>query len=95
MIFDRDRTIDGLRLMRTTSIQDAETMDVIESAIFYLRADAPVECETIDIVDADTGKLLCVERFCGKCTHKLIDKDFCPHCGKQVKQSGQRWGKQE
>ena len=89
MIFDRDRTIGGLRLLKVPFQNDPEILDIIESAVFYLKSDAPVECETYNVVDEDTGRVLSVERFCGKCTHRIPDgKDFCPHCGKKVKKSG-------
>ena len=90
MILDRDQVIGGLRLLKVPFMKDAEIMDIIDSAVFYLKADAPVEPEIVKVRDADTGHLTIV-KFCGKCTHKLSDKDFCPHCGKQVKRSTQRW----
>ena len=90
MILDRDQVIGGLRLMKTMFTKDAEIMDVIESAMLYLKVDAPVECETVDVVDYETGKYLYTAQYCGKCTHKLSDKDFCPYCGKKVAGRGNR-----
>ena len=94
MILDRDQVIGGLRLLKVPFMKDAEILDIIDSAIFYLKADAPVEPEILEVRDDDTGYLTIV-KYCGKCTHKLSDKDFCPHCGKQVKRTGSRWRKQE
>ena len=94
MILDRDKVIDGLRLLKVPFMKDAEVLDIIESAVFSLKADAPVEPEVVEVRDDDTGHLTIV-KFCGKCTHKLSDKDFCPHCGKPVKRTGSRWRKQE
>ena len=89
MILDRDQVIGGLRLMKTMFTKDAEIMDVIESAMLYLKMDAPVEPEVLEVRDDDTGYLTIV-KFCGKCTHKLSDKDFCPYCGKKVAGRGNR-----
>ena len=95
MILDRDQVIDWLRLKKASFMKDEEALDIIDSAIFYLKSDAPVEPEEHEVYDEDTGRLVCVMRYCGKCMHKLSDKDFCPHCGKQVKRNGFRWRKQE
>lgn len=89
MILDRDQVIGGLRLIKVAFMKDAEVLDIIESAVFYLRADAPVEPEIVEVRDNDTGHLTIV-KFCGKCTHKLSDKGFCPHCGKKVAGHGNR-----
>ena len=87
MLLDRDQVIGGLRLIKVAFMKDAEVLDIIDSAVFYLKADAPVEPEEHEVYDEDTGRLVCVMRYCGKCTHKLSDKDFCPHCGKPVKRT--------
>ena len=47
MILDRDQVIGGLRLMKTMFTKDAEIMDFIESAMLYLKMDAPVEPEVL------------------------------------------------
>lgn len=85
MILDRDQVIGGLTLLKVPFKKDPEILDVLESAAFYLKADAPVECEEADVYDEETGRLLYRARYCGKCTHMLTEKDFCPHCGKKVK----------
>ena len=90
MILDRDQVIEGLRLLKVPFMKDAEILDIIESAVFYLKVDAPVEPEEHEVYDEDTGRLVCVMRYCGKCMHKLSDKDFCPHCGKKVAGRGNR-----
>ena len=85
MLLDRDRTIGGLAIMKVGFV-DMEIQDIFDSAIEYLKQDAPVEAEEYEVRDYDTGELLSVERFCGSCT-RLLDprKNFCPHCGKKVK----------
>ena len=85
MLLDRDRTIGGLAIMKVGFV-DMEIQDIFDSAIEYLKQDAPVEAEEHEVRDYDTGELLSVERFCGSCT-RLLDpwKNFCPHCGKKVK----------
>lgn len=89
MILGRDQTIDGLLLLKVPFMKDAEVLDIIESAVFYLKADSPAEPEVLEVRDDDTGHLT-IERFCGKCTRELSDKDFCPHCGKKVAGRGNR-----
>lgn len=85
MMLDRDRTIGGLAIMKVGFV-DMEIQDIFDSAIEYLKQDAPVEPEEREVRDYETGELLSVERFCGYCT-RLLDpqKKFCPHCGKKVK----------
>lgn len=86
MKLDRDRVIGALAIMKVTFMNDMEILDILDSAIEYLKEDAPVEPEEYDLRDNDTGKLLSVERFCGYCTRMLDEKKpFCPHCGKKVK----------
>ena len=85
MLLDRDRTIGGLAIMKVGFV-DFEIQDIFDSAIEYLKQDAPVEPEEHEVRDYDTGELLSIERFCGNCTRLLDDKkDFCPHCGKKIK----------
>lgn len=86
MMLDRDRTIGGLELLKVPFMNDMEVLDIFESAIEYLKQDAPVEAEEHEVRDYDTGKLITVERFCGRCTRWLDNRaKFCPHCGKTVK----------
>ena len=86
MLLDRDRTIGGLALLRVPHGKDWQVLDILDSAIEYLKQGAPVEPEEFNIVDEETGRLVSVVRYCGKCTRKLDDKkDFCPHCGTRIK----------
>ena len=86
MMLDRDRTIGCLSIMKVTFMHDMEVLDIIDSAIEYLKQDAPVEAEEHEVRDYDTGELITVERFCGNCTRLLDEKkNFCPHCGKKVR----------
>ena len=72
--------------MKVPFMKDMEVQDILDSAIQMLKDDAPIEPEEYEVRDADTGELLSVKMFCGNCTRLLDEKkNFCPHCGKQVK----------
>jgi len=84
MMLDRDCVIGGLEILKV-GFADMEIQDILDSAIEYLKQDAPVEAEEFEVRDYDTGELMSIERFCGYCTRMLSDKPFCPHCGRKVK----------